>query len=494
MLPILATSTLFGCAVNPATGKNELSLVSEQEAEKIGHDTAAMAVKEAGGIYEDENLQSYLQERISDIVRVSETPADEFRLRLLDSEQLNAFATPGYTMINRGILPFFNNEAELMTVLGHEIGHVTARHVQRGVTQGRMLGLILQGSMLVAGQSGMSQQGVNMIGQTGSIIGQVGLRSWSRDHELEADDLGLRYISRLCYAPSRAADAMRVLARYDLLYKNLAALTGNTSDKTVFDAILSTHPETSDRIAILDEKGKVEQSCGQKVEADRYLKMIDGLSFGRTPAEGFGGKNRFYDSEHRLTFTLPDDWFFPNTYGFPLAMHEKFPIVLNAGLSETEKNLSAKEALLVKFPGFSEPEKVSAQGLTLYTVHGFVDEKKLHKVRVFAFKPSEKSAEMVIFIFKVKAEQFSRFDKDFYQVMRSLKSLSVEQAKKIKSLKVKIYTVQYGDTVSRLVDKMAMAGPAELYFRVLNGIAPGTEVEVGQKVKLIVDPNQNMKF
>ena len=193
-ITVIALSLLFilSCAVNPVTGKREFMLLSEADEIKLGQQSDPSIVQ-MYGVYDDEKMQKYLDDLGSKMVAVSHRSNLKFDFKLMDSPVINAFAVPGgYVYITRGIMAYMNSEAELAGVVGHEIGHVTARHSAKQYSNAQVaqLGLGL-GSVLApefAGYAGLAAQG----------IGLLFLR-FSRDHERQSDDLGVEYATKVGY-------------------------------------------------------------------------------------------------------------------------------------------------------------------------------------------------------------------------------------------------------------------------------------------------------
>ena len=189
---------LAGCAVNPVTGERELALISEEEEVQLGRE-ADQEIVSTLGLYEDERWQNYVQELGERMALDSERPDLPWTFRVVDDPVVNAFALPGgYIYLTRGILAHFGSEAELAGVLGHEIGHVTARHSVQQISRAQLaqLGLGLGTLLLPELETWVGAAGVGL---------QLLLLSYSRDAEREADDLGLRYMADLNYDPTEMA-------------------------------------------------------------------------------------------------------------------------------------------------------------------------------------------------------------------------------------------------------------------------------------------------
>lgn len=287
LLPLVGTS---GCAVNPVTGQRQLSLFSERQEIQLGQD-ADRDIVQSMGLYEDEALQRYVHELGVRMARQSERPELPWTFRVLDDPVVNAFALPGgYIYVTRGILAHFSSEAELAGVLGHEIGHVTARHGVSQVTRAQFaqLGLGL-GAILAPDLAGA----LDLAGAGAGLL----LLRYGRDAERQADDLGLQYMTREGYDPREMAATFEMLAR-----------ASGAEDGDRLPGFLSTHPnplERRERILNRVEAGEV---AGDRVEREAYLERLRGMTFGPNPREGFFRNARFHHPDLAFRMDFPQGW------------------------------------------------------------------------------------------------------------------------------------------------------------------------------------------
>lgn len=284
------------CAVNPATGKKQLSLVGERDEVSMGrqYDKETMASLEPYGSPE---LQAYVQQLGQKLAATSERPGLEWKFRLVDDPAVNAFALPGgFVYVTRGLLTHLNSEAELASVLGHEIGHVTARHsvsqMSKQTLLGGLLGLGVALSPEVEQYAGVLTQGMGAL-----------FLKFSRDDERQADELGLRYIDRAGYDVRPMADVFETLG-------SVSRLEGGAR----LPDWQSTHPNPEDRrqrigtqIAALHRSFE-----GRPVERESYLRRLDGMVFGANPRDGFVEGRTFFHPEMRFRFDAPEGWAIQN--------------------------------------------------------------------------------------------------------------------------------------------------------------------------------------
>jgi len=290
---IFLAPVVAACATNPVTGKSELSLVSEQQEIQMGQQGAQQVAQEVG-LVKDQALQNYLQTVGSGIASKSERPNLPWTFRAVDDPSPNAFALPGgYVFVTRGLLDLMNNEAELASVLGHEIGHVTARHSVHQMSEQQLAQLALGvGAILsptVAQLGGAASQGLGLL-----------FLKYSRDDESQADDLGFRYALNQGYDVRYMDDVFRSLQRL-----------GEASKESPLPSWLATHPGEAERIQTIDSKLaqlQPAQLANTKVNAREYLQRVNGLVYGADPRNGFFQGNTFYHPDLRFQISLPSGW------------------------------------------------------------------------------------------------------------------------------------------------------------------------------------------
>jgi predicted Zn-dependent protease len=251
---------LVSCAVNPVTGQNELMLISERQELQIGKDAAPSATWDFGGHYRDSALESYLGAIVKRLWKISERAHLPVEFHILNTSVPNAFALPGYVAITRGLLSEMKNEAQFAAVMGHEIGHVMARHTAQRLSrmQLQQIGLAI-GAASLGGSSG---------GDTLLKVGAMGssllLLNYSRSQEIQSDRLGVKYMSSLGYDPHEAISAHEVLqASADNYLKRLGKSRHGDS---FMSNLLSTHPRQEVRISEI--QGMIDQLPPFNIKGD----------------------------------------------------------------------------------------------------------------------------------------------------------------------------------------------------------------------------------
>ncbi len=287
---LVAGAALIGaCAVNPVTGKRELSLVSESQEIQIGQE-GAQSVVNTIGLYADSSLQAYINRLGQSMASASERPQLPWSFAVVNDATVNAFALPGGSIfVTRGILAYFNSEAELMSVLGHEIGHVTAKHSVNQISKAQIAQLGLGVGMVLT-------PNLDVVHQVAGSGLQVLFLKFGRDDEAQSDELGFRYMVEAGYDPRGATDMFEMLGR----------LSGGGR----LPEWQSTHPDPENRAAKSAERAATMtvDPATLRVGRDDYLNHIDGLIFGANPREGYFDGDRFHHPDLKFRMSFPSGW------------------------------------------------------------------------------------------------------------------------------------------------------------------------------------------
>ncbi len=305
LVPALALAPACSRVENPATGKTEYTTLSPEQERQIGAEQHPLILQEFGGAYPDEALQAYVAEIGKRVAVASDLPDAEFTFTLLDSEVPNAFALPGgYVYITRGLLALAESEAEVAGVLGHEIGHVAARHTAQRQTRATGAGLLATLGTIGAAIFGGEAAG-RLVQEVAGAGAQAYVAGYSRDQEFQADELGVDYMSAAGYDPQAMATFLDKLDAESALERELA---GGGDDPAA--SWFATHPRTLDRVqrAIAEAEGATEGEG--RIGRDAYLARIEGLIWGDNPSQGVVRGERFIHPELGFTFEVPQ--------GFPL--------------------------------------------------------------------------------------------------------------------------------------------------------------------------------
>lgn len=319
---VLAAGVLAAsCADNPATGGSNFSLVSKAQEREIGQAGAEAALKQYGMYKPSSATTTYVTNLCQSMFAVTEVGQEPVSCILLDSDTFNAWATPGYINVYRGFIPFMHSEAQLAAVLGHEAGHLSARHIARGNTQGMLAGLAVTALGLYVASEVENDGAARLAMQAGSLAAGFSLAKFSRDHEREADELAQRYLPRAGYDPREAVGMVEGMRAYEA-YMNqfVVALRGDEAGQdNLLDKLTSSHPPTPERIANASARfgapdGSVHLPEGVKPATnmndpqgrERFLRAIDGLDFGPQKSWGIAGRTYIALPKARAVIRIPD--------------------------------------------------------------------------------------------------------------------------------------------------------------------------------------------
>ncbi len=264
---------LSAYAASPVTGREEFVLLSEQEEIALGRE-ANKEILQRYDLYGDYRLQVYVNAIGEQLARNSHRGDLVYTFTVLDSNEVNAFALPGgYIYITRGLMAYLNSEAELAAVLGHEIGHVAARHAVRQYTAEMFAKVgVSIGALLIPGLDRTALQ-------ITQVLGSAILKGYGREHELEADRLGVEYIAKTNYSANAMLDVIRTLKNQEIFEKQRARAAGR--QPRVYHGLFATHPDNDVRLRkIVSHARQYQQTATAQSKVAHYLNHIDGLIFG----------------------------------------------------------------------------------------------------------------------------------------------------------------------------------------------------------------------
>ena len=318
LVPSLAAGTIWtGCARNPVTGKSELSLVSESQEIQMGQE-AAKEVAQSIGLYEDSRIQDYVAQLGKSMAAASERPNLPREFHVVDDASVNAFALPGgFIYVTRGLMASINDEAELATVVGHEIGHVTNRHSVQQISKAQL-------AQLGLGIGSILSSDIARFGQLASAGLSILFLKYSRDAENQADQAGFRYALAQNYDVREMTNVFQTLDRI-----------GEASGGGKLPEWLATHPNPGNRIKHIEQMldtVKTDPSKG-KTNREQYLQRIKGMTFGEDPRQGYFEGSRFYHPKMRFQLTFPDGWKTQNTPQAVVALSPNQDAIVQLGLA-----------------------------------------------------------------------------------------------------------------------------------------------------------------
>lgn len=467
-------ASLAACATNPVTGNPNFVMMSEEQEIALGRENDPK-IKAQFGVYDNAKLQAYVQKVGERVAANSHRPQLVYRFAVLDSPDVNAFALPGgYIYITRGILTYLNSEAELAAVLGHEVGHVTARHSVRqysAATAGQVAAAILL-------RTPAAQNLFN-------VIGSALLSGYGRDHELEADRLGAEYLARNGYNPDAMLEVIGVLKNQEEFEKERAKAEGR--EPRIYHGTFATHPSADQRLQeVVAEARQHAKPVKAQVGRDEYLQHLDGIRFGDSPKQGVRHRSAFYHRDFNLAMKFPEDWRVENAPDNVSAISPSQDAVIQVRTQDLNKKVAPEEFLkgLLKGSRLKSAGPVEGANLPSYTgiaplttPFGRRDARVsviYHENRAFLFLAAAKT--------DVAA---AKYDTEFLSAARSLHALKPEEKKLAEGLRLKVVRAGPGDTFAKLAAKSPVTNYGESVLRLINDKFPSGEPVAGEAIKTI---------
>lgn len=486
LLPALAV--LPGCAqvTNPATGEREYTSMTPAQEKQIGAEQHPQIMQQFGGAYDDPALRAYVEEIGESLAAVSELPDLDFTFTLLNSEVANAFALPGgYVYITRGILALAENEAEVAGVLGHEIGHVTGRHSAQRQTQAQTAGIL--GTLgTVAAAVLLGQTGAQVAQQAAGLGAQAYVASYSRDQELEADTLGIRYLQRAGYDPAAMATFLEKLNDSSELDRALAGQEGDPAASW-----FATHPRTLDRVE--DAIAAIDDGAEGRVRRQAYLEQIDGMIYGPDPSQGFVEGTTFVHPELGFAFEAPEGFQIQNTPSAVLGRDRDGRIMLFTLADPGNRSLDD----YVAGPGLRQvaqqfqAEVSSPRGVQSFKVNGLPAASASATLRKdggtadVGLAAVDAGRNTYQFVFLAQGNMDRTTARNFQDTVTSFRGLSAEEAEAYQPKRIQVVSAEPGQGADSLARRMAVDTAAEERFRVLNQLALEDGIDGGERVKLV---------
>jgi predicted Zn-dependent protease len=478
----LAALLLAACTAVPPAGEPQASLQAPTKAAEAEMSPAVLREHQRilatyGGVYNDPRLQTMIEQTVERLVAASERPELHYKVTMLNSQSVNAFALPsGQLYVTRGLITLANDESELASVLAHEMGHVIARHAE--LREERMRDADLSSRVFTDLVSDPESAALAL------ARSKLKLASFSRTQEFEADAIGVGIASRAGYDPYGASRFLTSMERNSELkpHQSGGAINPGAPD------FLSSHPSPPERItnAIANARQYRAPAVGgtDLMQARQgYLANIDGMVFGEDPSEGFVRGRRFLHPRLGFTFTAPDGFLLDNTAHAVLGIKHgggqalRFDVVrvpaeqtlaayLTSGWIENIDPASVQDITVNGFPGATATAKGDEWDFRLYDIRFGSDVYRF----IFATKHATPDT-----------------DRSFRESIGTFRRMSLAEIEQAKPLRLKIVTVGPGDTVEKLANRMAIADRQIERFRALNGLDTGEKLKAGAEVKIVVE-------
>ncbi|HYG01776.1 MAG TPA: M48 family metalloprotease [Chryseosolibacter sp.] len=470
---LLTIFLLHGCAKNPVTGKRDFMLMSESQEKALGAQSDPQIIATMG-LYEDPTLQKFIKEKGQQMAAVSHRKDLKYEFKIVDSPVVNAFAVPGgYVYFTRGIMAHFNNEAEFAGVLGHEIGHITARHSAKQYSNA-MLGQIglIAGSVL----SPTFAQYAELAGQGMQLL----FLKFGRDAESQSDKLGVEYSTKIGYDAEEMAGFFSTLDR-------LSADAGQE-----IPTFLSTHPDPADRekkVARLANEWDRKTDKDLSVNRDSYLRMIDGIIYGEDPKQGFVENNMFFHPVMKFQFPIPAQWQVQNTPQQVQIVEPQGQAFMLLTLAEGNDLEAAAESLLQKYqlsPAQSGRETVN--GLNAIAIiadqNAQQGQQQQASVRTLIYL-IQYGGNIYAMIGASAKQNFDTYARTFQNTMRSFNELTDQEKITRQPELVRIKTIDNATTLQSALTRFQMPQDRHEEIAVLNGMRLNDRLEAGTLIKVI---------
>jgi len=468
------------CATNPVSGKRQVSLMSEAEEAAIGQQQDAEVRREMG-VYDDRELQRYVSDIGLEIARKSHRPNLNWTFTIVDSSAINAFALPGgYVYITRGIMAYLDDESELAGVLGHEIGHVTARHAAQAYTRQAeanfglaVLGIFVPGAQPFTG-----------LGSSGASV--LFLKN-GREAEIEADRLGVEYGSGAGYDPEGVPRFLATLARVDAL-----------STRGVPNW-LSTHPASGARVAKAEPvAAKFASSEAKTVNRNEYLEHIENLLVGDSPKDGIVHGNEFLHPLLRIGVTFPEGWEITNAAEAVMAQEpgtQHFMVLQEVSASlrqgyggQAARSIGDVAVESMKKSGYKVVDG-SMQNINGNEAHVGLYQGTAKEVGKVMMRAAHIAINRQIYIVAGFApeKEFPQVDKEITPALQSFRYLTPQEAANVRPNRLRFYTVKQGDSWQSIAARQGHNFVNAATLAIMNDHEVSVQPQAGDRIKIIVE-------
>ena len=467
MLTTAAVVLLAACSTNPVTGRREISLVSEGQEIQMGQE-AAQQVEQSLGLVNDAELQAYVRRIGTELARASERPELPWRFGVIDDPTPNAFALPGGPVyITRGLMNLMNSEAELASVLGHEIGHITARHSAQMITKSQLgqIGLLA----VVIAKPELAQFGDLL--STGM---QLLFLKYGRDAERQADELGFKYALSENYDVSEMDDVFLALQR-----------VGEAEGRSWLPAWASTHPDPGERAQTVQQRVAALPAppSPRTVGESEYLNQIKGIVYGENPREGFFRSGEFLHPDLRFRLRMPSDWKTQNTKQAVLAVSPQQDAVIQLQLAQGDPTAAARQFFSQQGIQQGQSSNSPINGLPAYSSYFQAQTQQGNVAGLATFVAHGGNTYQILAY--TAAAQLRAYDNIFRGVAGSFATLTDASALNVRPNVVDIVQIPSAMTLSQFNARYPSVIPiGEL--AIINQVDANASMRAGTRVKRVV--------
>ena len=488
---VLAIAALTGCgstSINPVTGQAERSVMSESSEIAEGKKAHEQVLQEYTAL-KNPRVQAYVNELGQRLAKQSQRANLQWTFTVLDSPEINAFALPGgYVYVTRGIMVYLESEADLAGVMGHEIGHVTARHGAQRATRQQNAGLgVLAASVLgaVLESKGVSGAG-QMAGDLSQTVAAGYIARYGRDQELQADGLGAEYLSRVRFDPRNMVDVINVLKNQERFAADLARAQGRPAPEQ--NNWLASHPSNDQRLDTITRLAAQYKTSTAYLDEGRarYQQILDGLTFGESADQGLTRGQNFYHAGLGFGLTAANGWRIQN-------QADQITIVSNAGDAALIVKMAPPDAgnshdeiirkLIKPSSGKSDRTQINGLAATRFTgtVAGQNGQSQNTELTLIT------SAQGGVFLFIHAAKDAASLQRNRAQMLETentFRSLTTADRAAARPWQVRSTTMPRGG-FAELARTSPLADPQQ-QLRLINGVYPSGDVKPGAPVRIVV--------
>ncbi len=467
---VTCAAAIAACATNPVTGKSELSLVSEEQEIQLGQQSA-QEVAQSIGLVQNEALQNYVQRVGADLAKDSERPNLPWTFRVVDDPTPNAFALPGgFIFITRGMLDYMSSEAELASVLGHEIGHVTAKHSVQQISRAQLaqlgLGLGAVLSPTIARYSDIASTGLQLL-----------FLKYGRDAERQADDLGFKYMLQDNYDPRAMANMFTTLQRLE-----------SGSKQSPLPSFLSTHPYPEERLQATQQRlAQLSRPLDNlQVARDQYLRQVDGLVFGENPRNGFFQNGVFYHPDLRFQLSFPQGWQTQNLSQAVVGVSPQQDAIIQLSLAQSQSATAAAQQFFAQqgVQAAAQASRTSVNGIP--TVASYFQAQTEQGVLQGLAGFLEYGGRTYQLLAYAPAGSFSQYQSLFGQVLSSFAPVTDQRVLSVSPNRVQVVRLDQAQTLAQFNQRYPSVVDLNV-LATLNGLdSPNTTIPSGTLVKRVV--------
>lgn len=471
---LLCSLAVSNCAVNPVSGNPNFVTMTESQESSIGR-SEDRKVRDQYGVYNDPALQRYVSDIGQQLAKASHRAGLQYQFLVVDSPQVNAFALPGgYIYITRGMMAYLNSEAELAAVLGHEIGHVTARHSVQQISAATAadIGASLLQIFVPQVRNAAGDLLVNVLG--GALLSGYG-----REHELEADRLGAEYLARTGYDPQAMIQVVGVLKNQELFDAEVAKAEGREPRR--YHGLFATHPDNDTRLQEVVREASKLKSTENRINRESFLKHLDRMVYADSPEQGIVRNNVFYHPQLGFTLRFPAGWKVQNnSRNVAAASPDRNALIDLRSAGAAQGSPADVLRRMLKLGAGSSVTPLTIGGLQAAATQITMSGRPTRVAVVFLGKSA-----YAIGLQAASAAAFRQHANAMEESLQSFHAITEQERALAKPLRMRVITASAGLTFAELARTSPLGRFAENHLRVINGLYPGGEPVAGQALKIV---------